>query len=114
MSIKFNGIRNTIVTFKANGAIAENTPVRPSANHTVAPSTSGTAFIGVTINQSKNLVGVQVQGYFELPYSSTVPSVGFTRLAADGNGGVKIDTANGRECAIVFVDEVNKTVGFLI
>lgn len=114
MSIKFNGINNEVVTFKATAPIKAGTPVRPSANETVIAAPSNSPFIGVVENYSNGLVGVRIRGYFELPFSSTAPTVGFAKLATDGNGGVKIDTTYGRECAIVFVDDAAKTVGFFM
>lgn len=114
MSIKLNGIKNETVTFRAEGTIPAGTPVMPSANYTVTPATSGNPFVGVAVNQSNDLVGVQLDGYVELHYSSTAPSIGFARLVADGNGGVKTDSTNGRECAVVYVNTATKTVGFLM
>lgn len=114
MSIKFNGIGNMVVTFKAAAPIKAGVPVRPSANETVAAASNSSTFVGVAESYSNGLVGVRIRGYFELPYSSNAPAIGFTKLAADGNGGVKIDTTYGRDCAIVFVDTEAQTVGFFM
>lgn len=114
MSIKLNGISNNVITFKANGNVTVGIPVRPSSNYSVVACTANSTFLGVVVNKSNDLVGVQVSGYFELPYSSTTPSIGFSKLAADGKGGLLLDSTYGRECAIVYVDTATKTVGFLM
>ena len=113
MSIKLNGFNSKVATFKASGDIVLGTPVRPSSNYTVSPCPASSPFLGVAVSLSNGLVGVQINSYFELPYSSTTPVVGFARLAADGNGGVVVESG-GRDCAIVYVDTINKIVGILI
>ena len=114
MSIKLNGFNSKVVTFKASGDIVLGTPVRPSSNYTVSPCPASSPFVGVAVSLSNGLVGVQTNGYFELPYSSSTPSIGFARMAADGKGGLLLDSTNGRECAVVYVNTATKTVGILM
>ena len=114
MCATINLISNNVVTFKASGDVTVGIPVRPSSNYSVVACPANSPFIGITVNRSKDLLGVQVSGYFEMHYSSASPTIGFSRLTADGKGGVMVDTSNGRDCAIVYIDTATKTVGFIM
>ena len=54
-------------------------------------------------------VEVQVAGYITVPYTGATPPCGHTKLSANGQGGVKIDTS-GREYFVTKFDNTNKTV----
>ena len=56
---------------------------------------------------------MQLGGFVTLPYTGTVPALGLSALAADGNGGVK-SLETGREYWVVASDEAAQTVTILL
>lgn len=114
MSIKFNGLMDEVATFKADTEIGKGYPVKVSANDTVAVAAPGIPFCGVAVGHASGLQSVQLKGYVELPYTSTAPTLGFCSLVANGTGGVKVDTTNGRSYLVVNVDTVGGKVGIIL
>jgi hypothetical protein len=57
----------------------------------------------------KGLAAVQVGGFAKVAYSGTTPSLGFAKLASDGNGGVAVNS-NGQEYLVMALDEANKHI----
>ena len=54
---------------------------------------------------------VQLGGIVRLRYSGdTAPAAGYSKLTADGTGGVSVNAAKGREYLILNVDSMEKTV----
>ena len=115
MKVSFEGIGENIVTFynsKTNPA-AVGVPVKMSAACEAAKCGDGERFFGVAVAGDSEFAAVQTKGYVEMPYTGTVPAVGFGKLAADAAGGVKTADA-GSEFLIVDVDVTNKVVGFIL
>ena len=56
---------------------------------------------------------MQVKGFVKTPYSGTAPALGYTALAADGNGGVKA-ASSGPLRLVLELDTTKKTVGFCL
>lgn len=84
------GVRPGLVTFLS--ALTKNTDedkaVMVSANDTVALVTAGLNFCGaVRTLQSDGLAGVQRNGYVELTYSGSNPSVGWAYLVGGATAG---------------------------
>ena len=99
MNVSFAGFGKNIATFEAAAAIPAGTPVKMSANGTVATCAAGDAFIGVGVSQRGDFVGVQLKGYCTAAVTGSV-SLGWAQLVADGSGGVK---AAGEDAAGVNV-----------
>ena len=55
--------------------------------------------------------GVQVKGFVKTPYSGTAPALGYTALAADGNGGVKA-APSGPLRLVLELDTTRKPLDF--
>ena len=108
MKVSFDGIGELIATFYNNGA-ADGYPVKMSAASEVKSCASGERFIGIAAASSEEYAGVIISGCVTLPYSGTASALGFSKLAANGSGGVKTDAA-GTEYRIISVDTVNKAV----
>ncbi len=53
------------------------------------------------------------KGFVKTPYSGTAPALGYTALAADGNGGVKA-ASSGPLRLVLELDTTKKTVGFCL
>ena len=114
MSISYKGFNDKLLTFKISGTVAENTPIKLSANDTVSACSDGDEFIGVAVQARNGLVAVQMSGAVTLPYSgSTAPSAGYVSRAADGEGGVKVPASGGKKALAVNVDTTAQTVTFI-
>lgn len=113
MAISFEGFHAHSVTFYQQEMTAPGAPVVMAENDTVTGAADGGKFCGVCQSLRGDYAGVQLSGAVTLPYSGTAPAVGYGKLTADGNGGVKTN-ANGREYLILTVDTADKTVTFLL
>lgn len=114
MSISFGGIGELSVTFMADATVKKGCPVKMTANDTVKVCADGDRMIGVAVEASDDgYATIQLCGYVTLSYTGTAPSVGYTKLAANGNGGMKSDSTGG-EYLVLDVDTSAKTVGFII
>ena len=112
MSVSFHGIGQVCATFLGAG-VAEGQVVKMSGRGTVGPCGDGDSFCGVAVCVKDDACCVQVAGFVTVPYSSTVPSVGYAKLSANGAGGVKTDES-GREYLVVSADTTAKTVTILL
>ena len=114
MNVSFNGFGDKLVTFLNNGA-QQGVVVKVSAAGTVAPCSAGNAFDGVAAFVDGSYAGVHLRGFVTVAYSGvTAPTVGHTKLVADGDGGVKVDATNGKEYLVVGVDTTAKLATILM
>ncbi|MCD7723310.1 MAG: hypothetical protein LUH82_05110 [Clostridiales bacterium] len=111
MNISFNGFENSVATFIADGA-TKGYPVALSDSNTVVDADS--EFIGVCVNTSGQLAGVQLRGYVEISYSGEAPAPGYSYLAADSNGGVMAADTGDVKRLIIKVDADNSIIGFIL
>lgn len=96
--VSFEELGSLLVTFHAEQGVQEGTVVKVIKNGTVAPCEEGELFCGVAAVCGNGTVGVQVQGFVQVPV--TLPmSLGRVQLAADGQGGVKMLGAAQAETA---------------
>ena len=109
MSISYEGIGEWCATFVC-GAVSEGDIVKVSANGTVGKCTAGDGFCGVAVCCRDDACSVQVGGFVTVSYTGTAPAVGWTALAADGEGGVKSVTTGGRAYLVADADTTAKTV----
>ncbi len=108
MKISYDGIGYLAVTVPAGTCGAGKACVMNAAGQADA-CTSGGRFMGVCDEVKNGLAAVQVNGFAKLPYSGTVPTMGFAKLAADGKGGVSVNS-DGQEYLVVAVDEVGLNI----
>ena len=114
MAISFGAIGEKYVTFLADETAEDGVLCKVTDNGTVGACDEGDAFCGVITQVRGGTASVLMGGYTELPYSgTTAPTVGFSTLSADGEGGVAADE-DGREYLIVKVDTTEKTVGLFL
>ena len=113
--IGYSGIgQDLAVTFKHSTlkkGLDENKPCKMSANDTASICADGDRIKGIVGTIDRDVCAVHLRGIFQLPYSGTAPTVGFSKLVADGNGGVKVD-ASGDEFRVFRVDTTDSTVHF--
>ena len=108
MSISFHGIGQVCTTFLGSN-IAEGHVVKMIANGTVAACNADETFCGIAVCCKDDALSVQVAGFTSIRYSGDAPAIGWSTLAADGNGGVK-SAEGGRSYLVVHVDNTAKTV----
>jgi len=118
MSVSFDGIGETVATFEAASGVKAGDPVKASAAGKVAKCAEGERFCGVSLYVSGDgHAAVRLRGHHTASYTGTAPGIGYARLAADGEGGVKVDAGTngvytGAEYLVTEVDTTAKTVGF--
>lgn len=103
MKVAFEEIGRLAATFAADAGEAGQV-CKMDGNGKVAPCADGEQFIGVMEGIRKGFCGVQLHGFAEVGYTGAAPALGYAALAANGEGGVKVNS-NGREHLVVFVDE---------
>lgn len=114
MSVSFSGYKESLATFKAASGLAAGVPVKISANDTVDSCAADESFCGVASGVSRGYASVQMSGFVTLGYTGAAPVVGYTTLAADGSGGVKVVTEGGRSMLVLQVDALAKTIGLML
>ncbi len=107
MHISFDGIGHMSVTFPA-GTCAEGQLCKLDTEGKASACSAGDKFCGVAEVVKGGLAAVQLHGFATVSYTGTAPAIGWANLSADGNGGVKIDTA-GNNYLVVAVDTAAKT-----
>lgn len=100
MNLSYEGIGQWAATF-ACGEVKEGEVVKISQSDTVAACGAGDGFCGVVLSVARDggACTVALGGMVTVPCTSA-PALGWAKLSADGNGGVKADTS-GREYRVV-------------
>ena len=111
--ITMEGIAQECATFQTANTLSPGIPCKLIAKMSVAPCHDGDEFIGVAARQEGTLCSVIFRGFVTLPYSGTTPSYGFTGLAADGAGGVKVSSTAVKRL-VVAIDSSSKTLTLLL
>lgn len=110
MKIGYEDIGQVAVTLEAAEPLQAGMAVSLSGNGVVTICPDGEAMCGVVRSVRDGAAAVQVSGFAAVSYSGTaVPAAGWNKLAGDGSGKVKVDSANGRDILVVDVDEAAKT-----
>ena len=102
MNISYEEIGALRVTFPAGGCEAGKV-CKIDTSGSAAACVSGDKFCGVVESVSGSTAGVQIHGFAKVSYTGTAPSCGFANLAANGAGGVAVNS-NGRSYLVVKVD----------
>ena len=106
--VSFEGIGAVVATFACGPEVLDGQVVKLSGNAAVEACTAGERFCGVALSTRDGYAGVQVEGLATVSVTGTV-GPGWSKLSADGNGGVKADTA-GTEFLVVAADETTAVV----
>ena len=107
MSISYNGIGHFSVTFPENGC-AEGAVCKLSGDGEAVACNAGDKLFGVVQFVDHGKACVLIEGFVRVAFSGTAPGCGWANLSADGNGGVKVDSA-GKEYLVAEVDATAKT-----
>ena len=70
-------------------------------------------FCGICTAERGIYLTVVLKGHTSVAYSGADPVIGYNKLAADGNGYVKVSDA-GRLILVTDVDKVNKTIDIIL
>lgn len=114
MELSYNGLDRVCTTFLTTTAVKAGQPVIMQNNFMVGPSGNDAYFCGVARSYDGTYATVQIKGAVTLSYTGNAPATGYTKLAADGKGGVKGGVTNAREFLVFGVDETAKTVTFML
>lgn len=114
MNISFEGIGQWAATFSC-AEVREGEVVKVCGNGSVGPCGAGDKFCGqaVSLGRGGDACAVQLGGFIAADYTGEVPAAGWCGLAADGNGGVRVDPA-GRSYLVADVDAAAKVVTFAL
>ena len=113
MAISFDAIGERYVTFFAGETAEDGKLCKVTANGTVGKCAADDAFCGVITQVRGGTASVLMNGYVELPYTGTAPSVGYCILAAADDASVK-SAESGKTYLVVNVDTAAKTVGLFL
>lgn len=105
--VSFEEIGAVVATFECGKVVVAGDMVKMSGNGEVSPCVADEAFCGVALSDSAEYVGVQVKGFVEVKTEANL-ALGYTALAADGEGGV-IAKTGGVVRLVVSVDTGEKT-----
>lgn len=111
--VSFEGIGEVVATFKAKSGLAKGQVVKVTGAGEVGACAAGERFCGAALSVDGGLAAVQVKGFAALPCTGVL-SAGWSKLSANGSGGVKADPANGIEYLVVGSDMMAGTVTVLL
>ena len=112
MNVSFDGVGQVCATFLGKG-LKDGHVVKLSGSGTAAACKAGDLFCGVAMCCKDDACSVQVGGFVTVGFSGTAPEAGWTELAADGEGGVKI-AGDGVKCLVADVDAASETVTIML
>ena len=106
--VSFEDIGGVVATFVAQEGMNEACQVvKITGVGQVGPCSAGEIFCGVALAGTDQFAAVQVGGFAEIKAAGEI-GLGWVKLSADGNGGIKEDTA-GREYLVVSCDSAAGT-----
>lgn len=109
MNTPFKGFETKEITLLAGEDLEAGQVITLAAPCVATPAEEGNKFCGVCTVVRGDYASAVMHGCAKVSYSGTAPQLGYVRLAADGNGGVTVDSTNGREYLVVSVDETSGT-----
>ncbi len=112
MNYSYNGIGQYAATFalKEGDEVGFGDVVKISASETVATCADGDVIAGVVLSERGGCTAVQLGGITSANFSGTAPTVGYAKLVANGDGGVKV--GGTREYLVISVE--NDIVTFVL
>ena len=110
MNISYEGIGRLLVTFPDCGA-GEGQVCKINSEGMADVCLTNDRFCGVAHLVDQGMASVQMEGFVTVEYSGAAPTLGYNKLAADGFGGVYVNTS-GQTYLVVKVDTSRTTVTF--
>ncbi len=112
--IYFNGYGENTLTFFIGEVATKGFPIIATDDNTAKNATDGQDFIGICKDSNEMTVTVVMDGYVEVPYTGTAPTLNLCSLVSNGTGGVKVSSTAKRNYKVLKVDTVNNIVGFIL
>ena len=114
MKFSYEGIGQWAATFACD-QVNLGEMVKVSGNGEVSACADGDAFCGMvlTVGRDGKACAVALGGVVTVDYTGAAPALGWTALAADGNGGVK-SASGGKNYLVIDVDASGSTVTFAL
>lgn len=106
--ISFEDIGEVVATFAVEDGVKDGQVVKVTGDGQVGPCSAGDPFCGVALEGRGGFAGVQVKGFAQVKTTGAV-SLGWTKLEADGAGGVQAVESGGREYLVVETDSTALT-----
>lgn len=113
MNHYFSGFNTKEITLHADESVNEGSAVVFADDSTVKAAAAGEIPCGICTKIRNGLASVVFAGHVTVPFSGTAPNLGYQKLSADGNGGIKADD-NGKLFLVVYSDEADKTVDIIM
>ena len=108
MNVSYEGIGYLAVTMPADGCyVGDICGLSTEGAATIC--SAGSQFIGVVEAMEGDYAAVQVEGVVKVFYSGNTPLLGYSKLSANGVGGVRADS-QGREYLVLEVDQAESKV----
>ena len=110
MSTSYGGLGRLVVTFPEENS-SRGQVCKLNDEGAVEACAHNERFFGVVHEAEEGMASVQVEGFVTMWYSGPAPAIGYTKLAANGFGGV-CASASGWEYLVVQVDTSYSNVTF--
>ncbi|MBM6870420.1 hypothetical protein [Pseudoflavonifractor phocaeensis] len=112
-AISFEGIGQVLATFQCGETVKMGQVVKVSADGAVEPCAAGDHIAGMAVVVRDGCAAVQVAGFVTVA-ASGVSKVGWTKLSANGSGGMKADSTAGTDYLVVSADSENGSAVILL
>ncbi len=109
----FHGFETKELTFFKDKNVAVGKALNVGTLKRAVVPAADEKFCGVCSAVNDIYASVILKGHAIVKYSGTSPVIGYNKLAADGNGYVKLSDS-GREILVFDVDTANRTIEILL
>lgn len=109
----FYGFETKELTFYKDKNVAVGKAVGAGALKKATVPAADEKFCGICSAVNDTYVSVIMKGHAVVKYTGVSPVIGYNKLAADGNGNVKVSDS-GREILVLDVDTANRTIEILL
>ena len=113
MNHYFSGFNTKEITLNADKSVKEGSAVVLADDSTVKAAAAGDIPCGICTKIRNGLASVVFAGHVTVPFSGTTPALGYRKLSADGNRGVKLND-NGKHFLVVYADEYEQTIDIIM
>lgn len=107
------GFETAEATFICNETVEKGATVTFNEYGEVIIAESSDLFCGVVTDVRNDCCSVVLKGHVRVSYNGITPSMGYSKLVADGDGKAMVSDA-GRHILVVAVDETNKTIDIIL
>lgn len=111
----FNGYGENALTFSVDlESTKKGTPIKIDTFNVAKSVSDGEDFIGVCKGVDSIKATVIMDGYVEVPYTGTEPTLNYCGLVGNATGGVKVSATAKRNYKVIKVDKEKHIVGFIL